>query len=258
MLTQVTVSPDNHFTLSWKFSGRSFQKKNEDPEDNSKVIWTHCRFGLAEKPQPSPCWLRLAIHWTSDFQDDMSVSSSSSHNTSKKFRANGRKPLIQIWTRPASSSRHYPEQQLTDLPPIDFPLTMLWHLKRQVTFLYISLSHHLHRYVSAPCQLTINTSSIPTTRFAWTFQSLPSVAQPQAWHRHLWQGQIQSTRLRELKRLQSGKKTKTNGNIQIEPLIKFTMEDNMMMTTMIQVPEALIDQAKADPDLPLSTTRTPT
>ena len=63
------------------------------------MIWTHCRFGLVEKPQPSPCWLRLAIHWTSDFQDDVSLSSSSSHNTSKKFRANGRKPLIQIWTR---------------------------------------------------------------------------------------------------------------------------------------------------------------
>ena len=47
-----------------EFSGGSFQKKNKDPEDNSKVISTHCRFGLAEKPQPSPCWLRLAIHWT--------------------------------------------------------------------------------------------------------------------------------------------------------------------------------------------------
>ena len=122
MLTQMTDLPDNHSTFFWKVSGRSVQK-NKDPEDNSKVIWTHCRFGLAEKPQPSPCWLRLAIHWTSDFQDDMSVSSSSSHNTSKKFRTNGRKPLIQIWTRPTSPSRHSTERQLTDLLPVDFPVT---------------------------------------------------------------------------------------------------------------------------------------
>ena len=146
---------------------------------------------------------QVAIPWTSDFQDDMFVSYSSSHNTSKKFRANGRMPWIPIWTRPTSSSRHYPEQQLTDLPPIDFPLTNASTSQTPSHLPLISLSHHLHGYVWITCQLTIHTSWTPTTRFTWTFQSLPSVAQLQPdWHQHLWQGQIQSTRLRELKRLQ--------------------------------------------------------
>ena len=171
------------------------------------------------------------------------MSSLSPPGTSKIFNPTGRQHLTPTWTRPTSSSRHFPEQLSTELQLTDSPMTKpSFHHQLPPIPSFSDMSQSLANLLSAHPQLPLQgalglskTTQQLFHHYQMTQAPLVRTPSPKV-EALLLQKVLNPTR-------ENNPRVNPRAPTQIDPLIKLSMAEDLM-TTLIQDPQ--------DPHLPLS------